>query len=226
MEVDGHERQYDIMGAMLERYAIGRRILDIGCFTGSLLKYLGPEWDRNGIEPSVAAAQITQQTGAKILGATLDDIPPDTPLFDVITAIDVIEHIPQPIAFFEKIRNLLKPHGIVLIVTGDTQSFTWQLMKHRYWYCSLPEHVSFYTGPTMKYLEGRLGFQRLQYSRRRHIRSRLLRHVKMLLQNVFYELGVATGGLGIPKIRKLTVDGPGPNWITATDHMFYVARRL
>ncbi|MGD0768941.1 MAG: class I SAM-dependent methyltransferase [Tepidisphaeraceae bacterium] len=226
IEVDSYERQYDIIGAMLARYAIGRRILDVGCFTGSLLKYLGPEWDRNGVEPSVAAAQITRRTGATVLGATLEDIPPRTPPFDVITAIDVIEHISEPFAFFERSRDLLKPGGVVLIVTGDTQSLTWKLMKNRYWYCSLPGHVSFFSGPTMKYLENRLNFQRLERCRRRHIRSRLLRHVKMLLQNVFYELGVAAGGLGIPKLRKLTVDAPGPNWITAPDHMFYAARRL
>jgi SAM-dependent methyltransferase len=225
IEVDIHHRQYDVIRRMLEKNAPGKRILDVGCFAGSLLGYLGETWDRNGIEPSVAAAEQARRAGLKILGATLDDIPANFAPFDAVTAIDVVEHIAEPMPFFRKVREVLKPGGILVIVTGDTESLTWRIMKNRYWYCSLPEHLSFYSGSAMAFLETQLNFQRLNYEKRRHVRSHLLRHVKMLSQNVFYELGVAVRGLGIPSLRRITVDAPGRNWITARDHMFYVARR-
>ena len=225
-EEDGYTRRYDTLKQMLERHAPGRRVLDVGCFTGSFLHYLGPGWDLNGVEPAVEAAKIAGEKGAKILGSTLEDIPADAAPFDAIVAIDVAEHINDPLRFFEQMRNRLGPRGILIIVTGDTHAPSWRWMKNRYWYCSFAGHVSFFSERVMKFLGRRLGMDIAEYRRLEHIRSRPLRHIKMLIYNVAYNIGVMAGGLGIPSLRKITSDAPGPSWITARDHMFCVMRRI
>src|SRR5205823_9219134 len=55
---------------LLDRFAPGKRVLDFGCYDGGFLAYLGPDYDRAGIEPSTAAAGRAQQRGVQILGAT------------------------------------------------------------------------------------------------------------------------------------------------------------
>ena len=63
----------------------------------------------------------------------------------MILAIDVIEHVSDPAAFFSRVWQLLKPGGIFLVFTGDSDAWSWRLQQSRYWYVSfLPEHISFY----------------------------------------------------------------------------------
>lgn len=226
-EVDGRERQYDVMAAMLERHAPGRRVLDVGCFTGSLLQYLGPAWERFGVEPSRAACRVaTERAGATILGATLDDVPAGLAgTFDAVTAIDVVEHVADPLPFFRRVRELLRPGGVFLVVTGDTAAPSWRWLKSRYWYCSYAGHISFFSRRTLARVGAIVGFAEAESRRRRHIRSRFLRHVKQAMQNVAYGASVAVGGLGIRSVRRRTVDAPAPVWITARDHLFHVMRR-
>jgi SAM-dependent methyltransferase len=225
IDVDPRERRYELIKELLVRHSPGRRVMDVGCSTASLLHYLGPEWDRFGVEPSVTASGVARKRGINILGATFDDIPKDIPAFDAIIAVDVIEHINEPIPFITQARNLLRPGGVLILVTGDTASPSWRLMKGRYWYCSYAGHVSYFSAATFAVIADELDMCCIENRRLPHIRSRFLRHVKMAAMNLAYTLGVVTGGLGIPAIRRKTVDSPGPSWVTAPDHIFQVMRR-
>jgi SAM-dependent methyltransferase len=226
IEVNPWERRYDVILDLLRRNSRGRRVLDVGCFTGSLLDYLGPQWTRFGVEPSVPAAEASRKRGVQILGATLDDIPAATEPFDAIVSVDVLEHINEPLPLFEKLRDYLKPDGILVLITGDTDAPTWRWMKGRYWYCSYAGHVSYFSASTLEHVGRRLGFQSAECRRLSHSRSRFLRHVKLGLFNVSYMMGVALGGLGLKRLKRLTVDAPAPSWMTAPDHLFCVMRRV
>src|SRR5688572_6183644 len=54
LDPDPWQRQFDILGELLAAHARGRRVLDVGCFNGALLAYLGDGWQRFGVEPSRA----------------------------------------------------------------------------------------------------------------------------------------------------------------------------
>src|SRR5205085_9962946 len=92
-------RRYDRKRELLLQFAPGRRVLDFGCYDGGFLDYLGPEFDRNGIEPSTSAAQRAAQRGVRIPGPTVDSV--DTAAiepFDAILIFDVMEHLTDPVA--------------------------------------------------------------------------------------------------------------------------------
>lgn len=224
--VDPVQRRFDQLKGMLERHSPGRRVLDVGCFNGALLEYLGPQWQRYGVEPSVDAAALARTRGVEIVGATLNDVPNGTGPFDAITAIDVAEHIARPLAFFHRVRQLLAPGGAALLVTGDFESLSWRLQGSRYWYCSLPEHVSFYARRVMEHIGRETGLRIADYRRLCHGRYGSGKVLSEVVKNTAYRAGVSLRGLGIRRLRRLFLERRGPVWMTARDHMFAVMRRV
>jgi SAM-dependent methyltransferase len=223
--VDPVFRNFDVMKALLLRHAPGRRVLDIGCFTGTLLSYLGSEWSRYGIEPAVGAAALARNRGIDILGPTLEELTVDVPAFDAVVAIDVLEHIAEPMPFFRRVHRLLRPGGIFLGVTGDTASGSWRLEKNRYWYCSLPEHVSFYSCRTAHFICQQLGWTVEECIRHRHDRPRIHHRAIETFKNLGYVVGLRTQWLVSPAPMRRYLNRRAPGWITAKDHMYFVMRR-
>ncbi len=118
--------------------------LDVGCGSGDFLASLPPHIAKSGIEPSPAAA-LARDRGIEIVARDLDTWATER-RFDVITLIDVVEHVPDPGGFMARAYAHLRPGGVVIVSTGDPQAFAWRLLKSRFWYVSFPEHISFPAG--------------------------------------------------------------------------------
>lgn len=224
-EVDARHRNFDRVKAAIDRHSRGRKVLDVGCFTGAFLDYLGPQWERFGVEPSVAAAAVARQRGVQVLGATLADVAGQEQ-FDVIVAMDVLEHLIDPAPFFRRIGQLLRPGGIFVASTGDTAAWTWRLQGSRYWYCSyLVEHVSFYCQRTMSVLAAQSGMHSIAHERMSHKREPLGVQFHQALKGVTHALGSRLGWLGIPPLRRKFSRRAGTVWIASHDHMIHVMDR-
>jgi SAM-dependent methyltransferase len=125
-------------------------VLDVGCGAGDFLLTLPANLHRYGIEPSLAASDVAIRRGLSILAATLDELPAHR-LFDVVTIIDVIEHLAYPGELLEAALPHLAPGGSLIIATGDAENAFWRRMfRSRFWYSSFPEHISF---PSLKYFQ-------------------------------------------------------------------------
>lgn len=225
LDVDPAERNFDRMRDIIEHNATGRRILDIGCFNGAFLKYLGGTWERFGVEPCLEARKVAETRMVNVLGDTINDIP-DQEKFDVITAFDVLEHIVNPLPFFSTIKRFLAPNGIFVASSGDTDTLGWRLQGARYWYCSyLPEHVSFYNRKSLDFIANFLEMQTICHDHMSHKRTSLS---KRLAQGV---TGYVYGGLfranwfWVPNLRDKFDVRAGTAWTAATDHFLHVMKR-
>jgi len=112
-----------IAGWILERHPTPGAILDIGCSYGTLLSHFPKTWRRVGLDPSSHACQIAQMRlpGAEILPGILGAVSLPEKAFDVITMVDTIYYLPQPLRDLSRLAVLLKPGGVILI---ESQNFT------------------------------------------------------------------------------------------------------
>ena len=80
--------------------------------------------------------------------------------FDVITAIEMLEHALDPIVVLREIRDLLKPGGVLVLTTGNAEPHSPDLT--RWAYTSVPDvHVGFFEPATLASALERAGLEPL-----------------------------------------------------------------
>jgi methionine biosynthesis protein MetW len=110
-----HGDSYDIISSLIRN---GSRVLEIGCGTGSLIKYLAMNFDCivEGVEPNKERADVAKQKG---LSVTQAYITPDIELcetrFDYIIIADVLEHLSDPSLLLLQTRKFLSKEGFYII---------------------------------------------------------------------------------------------------------------
>ncbi len=92
------------------------RILDVGCGTGANLKMLGLYGQAEGVDISEQAVEFCKRRGLSSvkLGA-IEELPYDDQSFDIITALDVLEHLDDDGAGLQEMRRVLRPGGTLLL---------------------------------------------------------------------------------------------------------------
>ncbi|MBL8342034.1 MAG: class I SAM-dependent methyltransferase [Rubrivivax sp.] len=119
-----------------------RNVLDFGCYSGEFLARLPARLQRYGVEVSAAAAALAHERAGATVKATLAQQAADL-RFDVVVAMDVIEHVPSPRALLGELLERLAPGGLLIITTGDGANALWRMVGPRWWYCYFPEHIAF-----------------------------------------------------------------------------------
>lgn len=100
-----------------------RRLLDVGCGLGySLLAGADRGWEVNGLEPhGMAGKGLPPELADRIVRGTLDDYRPADP-FDLVSLIDTIEHVRDPVTTIRQAGSLLRPGGLLLLATNSMAS--------------------------------------------------------------------------------------------------------
>lgn len=78
--------------------------------------------------------------------------------YDAIIALEVLEHLYDPMTFLKRVYQLLKPGGVFFYSTGNFQRTRFQ--RGRWGYLSVPEgHLYFFTPRTIKLFFEKAGFK-------------------------------------------------------------------
>lgn len=96
------------------RFKQGGALLDIGCGLGLFLESMMPPFAGYGMDLSAYAVAETQRrlpAARLFVGSILDGLPFER-TFDVITAINVVEHLEDPAAAARTVRAHLAPGGL------------------------------------------------------------------------------------------------------------------
>lgn len=215
---------HDRVRALVTQACPRGRLIDVGCHDGAFLASIDGPYERYGIEPMPRAAATAEQAGVRVVGSSAVDLARLDMTFDVITAIDVMEHVADPLEFLTVLGNALAPGGLIVVVTGTTDGLAWRFMGARYWYCSFPEHVSFINKRWLSYAQARTGlrlsvvgpFHRFPVG---HWFTPLTDFAK----NACYRVSPA---LFFSFLRRMGRQWKsGPLWQSAADHIVVVARR-
>jgi 2-polyprenyl-3-methyl-5-hydroxy-6-metoxy-1,4-benzoquinol methylase len=102
------------------------RLLDVGCGTGALLELLSTRFDAAGIDTSPGAIEFCHKRG--LTNTSVGDLAsyPGSATFDIITLLDVIEHIEDDVEVLRQASRLLRNDGHVLI-TVPAFPFLWSV---------------------------------------------------------------------------------------------------
>lgn len=130
------------------------RWLDFGCGNGGLVRYLREMGvDAFGFEEGWIAGEAAR-CGIPIL--TRSDIDARRGEFDVVTAIEVLEHVPDPLSALRDIRAAMTPGGLFFATTGNSAPISNILG----WHYLLPEiHCSLFQPQSLAHALERTGFR-------------------------------------------------------------------
>src|SRR6266581_7482038 len=88
------------------------RILDVGCGTGANLQLLSKFGVAEGVDVSSEALEFCRARGlTRVKQGAAESLPFEDASFDLITGLDVVEHLDDDLAGLTEMRRVLRPEG-------------------------------------------------------------------------------------------------------------------
>jgi methionine biosynthesis protein MetW len=140
---------------MMDRVLPGRdlRLLDIGCGAGNMIHHLSRYGAVKGVEMDPRPVAIAHQRGYDVdRGDATQGLAYEDASFDVVTALDVIEHNEDDAAILREMVRVLKPGGHAVVTVP---AFMW-LWSHN---DDINAHIRRYTAPELRDKLEAAGFQ-------------------------------------------------------------------
>lgn len=129
------------------------RILDVGCGTGANLEMLSEFGVAEGVDVSPEALSFCQGRGLENvkLGAA-EALPYDDNSFDLVTGLDVVEHLDDDLAGLKEMRRVLRPGGRTVLFVPAFM-FLWGVQD------DISNHRRRYTLKELKQVVTEAGFE-------------------------------------------------------------------
>src|SRR5258706_469314 len=119
--------------AALRRHLTSRaRVLEIGVRDGSFGDAAAREFEYVGIDRAAAAARAARGRGLDVYCSTVTHVVNTGPAFDAIVLFHVFENMADPHDALARMKDLLKPGGVLLLSTFDTEGLVY-LITERLW---------------------------------------------------------------------------------------------
>ena len=100
----------------------GKRVLDVGCGTGELAELIAKRGAKEvvGIDFSEEAIRVARSLrNHDHLSFEYGDVMDETGRYDVVVALGMLEHTPDPLVFLKKFKSLLAPKGSLVITAPN-----------------------------------------------------------------------------------------------------------
>jgi SAM-dependent methyltransferase len=136
-----------------------RRALDLGCGVGSALhlaKQAG--WLPHGQDISQNALRVAREVfGCLTFSESIDQLAAQGKKFELVTAFNLVEHLPQPLAYLKTVRQLVADGGCLGVVVPNYNSYA---MRHTHLAEWLPPfHLNFFTFQSLQGALAGAGFR-------------------------------------------------------------------
>jgi SAM-dependent methyltransferase len=120
------------------------RILDVGCGTGANLQMLSQFGAAEGVDVSSDALDFCRSRGlTRVKQGAAEHLPFADAAFDLVTGLDVVEHLDDDIAGLREMRRVLGPDGRVVLFVPAFM-FLWGVQD------DISHHRRRYTLPELK----------------------------------------------------------------------------
>lgn len=139
----------------------GMQVLDVGCGCGEFLEILGREgFSATGVDGNPGQIETVRNAGFQAALCDLNlGLPFDDDSFDLVTCLEVIEHVARAEFLLAEIRRILKTGGMLLL---STPNFAYLNYRIHYLWGAAPWnegiHLRFFTGRAVAALLRGTGF--------------------------------------------------------------------
>jgi 2-polyprenyl-3-methyl-5-hydroxy-6-metoxy-1,4-benzoquinol methylase len=142
-------KRSDALFNEIEKSASPGAVLDIGCAAGFFLETARRRgWSPQGVEISdYAACHARDNLSLDVSTGDFVTLELPTDKFDLVLMMDVIEHLTSPKKGLQKVNNVLKSGGLLVIETPNFDSAPAKVLGVE-WGLIAPEHHLFYFTPT------------------------------------------------------------------------------
>lgn len=159
-EAAGRAMNFRRVLARLERFRPEKgRLFDVGAATGILMNLARERgWEVDGVEPSAwAVAFARDRYGLAVREGVFETsaVPPSS--VDAVTMVDFIEHTARPYDAVRRAAEVLRPGGLLCVVTPDIRSAAARIAGGTWWHFR-PAHLAYFTRRSMNALFARTGF--------------------------------------------------------------------
>jgi SAM-dependent methyltransferase len=136
-----------------DRGNAGIKILDVGCGTGANLELLAQFGEAEGVDVSTEALTFCRERGlANVKQGAAEALPYADGSFDLVTGLDVVEHLDDDLAGLREMRRILTRDGRALLFVPAFM-FLWGVQD------DISNHRRRYTLPGLKRVLGEAGFE-------------------------------------------------------------------
>ena len=137
----------------------GKSLFDVGFGYGQLLLFFKAKGFKvSGLEPSPEGVEYVRKHNIEVYQAGIEELPSiSSNRFDVVTIINVLEHLRNPAETLIQIRkNLLNTNGLLVVDVAnefnDFQTVANQEYHLNDWWVCQPNHINYFSVTSLKNL--------------------------------------------------------------------------
>lgn len=135
------------------------RLLDIGCGVGEFLETMRSYgWDVEGIDLDPEVVEACKTRGLAVKEGTLEAQRYPEGLFDAISMRHVLEHVPEPIRFLRECHRILRPGGVLVLLTPNADSFGHRIFGRHWLGLDVSRHLTVFSPSAVESAMRRAGF--------------------------------------------------------------------
>lgn len=147
---------------LIKKHKPSGKLLDLGCACGFMIEAaLEAGYDAYGVEFSQEAINAAApEIRDRIRQGDINKL--ELGEFDVITAFDILEHTQDPVASLQQWSALLRPGGLLVVTSPDTDSLFRKVMRSRWPMLQPLQHTFLFSGSRMGEVLARAGLKPLE----------------------------------------------------------------
>ncbi len=129
-----------LLDCLAQRGMKSGTLLDVGCFSGVFLSNAKKRgFECIGLEPNEDAyLHVRNAQGLEVINGSLEFARFGAGRFSVVSFLDVIEHVPDPVGELRETFRIMRPGGWLILTTPNVKGLPQRVVKTERWFTGRP----------------------------------------------------------------------------------------